>query len=217
MLLPLPARIVLGAVAVASLGLAGWVPPLIGTATAAVGPTRTRMRQALALTAGLVVVGVVLFSSVDENHQDGSVRSSVAAVMVLTAMAVGGFSAFFVPRKMPTQAPAELPGVKQALARRRLRQQFQDLAAQDPALALELHVGRPDRPRQIDDGGLVDLNALDATMLQQYARLSPTEAQQVLVARHKLDRLSDVDELVVFGDLRPDVANRLREYAVFLT
>lgn len=212
-LLPLPARIVLGAVAVASLGLAGWVPPLVGATTAVVGPIRTRMRQALALTAGLVVLGVVLLGSVDKNHQDGSVRNSVGIVMLLTAMAVG---AFYVPRKMPTQATAELPGVQQALARRQLRQQYKELTAQDPVVAIELGVGRPDRPRQIDDGGLVDLNALDATSLQQYARLSSAEAQQVLVARDRSGRLSNVDELVVYSDLRSDVADRLREYAVFM-
>lgn len=215
-LLPLPARIVLGAVAVASLGLAGWVPPLVGATTAVVGPIRTRMRQALALTAGLVVLGVVLLGSVDKNHQDGSVRNSVGIVMLLTAMAVGAFCAFYVPRKMPTQATAELPGVQQALARRELRQQYKELTAQDPVVAIELGVGRPDRPRQIDDGGLVDLNALDATSLQQCARLSSAEAQQVLVARDRSGRLSNVDELVVYSDLRSDVADRLREYAVFM-
>lgn len=51
---------------------------------------------------------------------------------------------------------------------------------------------------------------------RRFAELRPEQAQQVLDIRDRLGRLHSVDDLVVHGDVDPAVADRLREYAVFL-
>lgn len=106
--------------------------------------------------------------------------------------------------------------MQEAQARRELRAQYSSLAAGDPALALEINVGRPDRSRTFDDGGLVNLNALDANALEQHTGVTAAEAASIVSTRDKLGRLGSVDELVVHGDLTLATAERLRGYAVFI-
>lgn len=79
-----------------------------------------------------------------------------------------------------------------------------------------MHLGRPDRTPAFDDGGLVDLNALDAAGLQRHAHVTAVEAASIISTRGKLGRLSSVDELVVHGDLTLTTAERLRDYALFI-
>lgn len=112
-----------------------------------------------------------------------------------------------------TMAP---PAVVQAQARRQLREQYRQLAGNDPALARELGVGRPDRQREVDDGGLLDFNALPADVLASAAELTAELAEQVVAARQRYGALHSVDELVVYTQMPGPVAERLRPYAVFL-
>jgi DNA uptake protein ComE-like DNA-binding protein len=212
----LPVRVLLAALAVGTAGLFSWVPPLAGGILAVDPRRRRRMWQALAFTAVLAVVGGVSLGATPQPEWEQTIADDLAVVALLGAMGIGAFAAFFIERQQPALKPSDLAGVEQVLARRAQRQQYQQLAAQDPALAVELGVGRPDRPRHADDGGLLDLNTLDVTALQQFGRLSEVEAQQVVVARQRLGRASSVDELVVHSDLDPRIADRLREYAVFL-
>lgn len=109
-----------------------------------------------------------------------------------------------------------LPGAQGILAKRQLRARYRQAAAEDAALAREMGVGRPDRPRQFDDGGLIDLNSLPAAEVAARAQLSETQAQAVVAARERFGRLASVDDLVVHADLDPATAERLREYAIFL-
>ena len=106
--------------------------------------------------------------------------------------------------------------VTRAQARRAVRQQYRDLVARDPALAREIGVGRPHLPRDLDDGGLLDLNSVPAATLVERAELTPEQAEHVVALRHRRHGLTSVDELVVHGDLPPSAVDRLREYAVFL-
>lgn len=76
---------------------------------------------------------------------------------------------------------------------------------------------RPARRTPVfDDGGLLDLNALDAAALERYAGVTVAEAASIVSTRERLVRLSSVDELVVHGELALPTAERLREYAVFI-
>ena len=215
-LLPLPARVLLAALAVVTAGLFSWVPGLVGAALASDARRRLRMVQSLAFTAVLVLAGGLSIGATPTGAQDSTIVDDLGVVALLVAMGVGGVTAFFIGRGQPATPPMALPGVQQGLARRDLRQQYQLLAAQDPALAVEMGVGRPDCPRRIDDGGLLDLNTLDVAALQHFGRLSEADAQQVLAARQRLGRLASVEDLVVHSELDPHVADRLREYAVFL-
>lgn len=58
-----------------------------------------------------------------------------------------------------------MAAVAEAQVGRRKRDELRELAQRDPHLARDLWIGRPDLPRQSDDGGLVDINSTPAEVL----------------------------------------------------
>ena len=112
-------------------------------------------------------------------------------------------------------AAASDPAVAAALARRQRRAEARQLLERDPGLAAELRIGRPDLPRQYDDGGLIDVNCVPAEVLSQLPGLSPDQVERIVTARRTTLGLSSVEDLIVYADVPPDVAESLREVLVF--
>jgi hypothetical protein len=52
--------------------------------------------------------------------------------------------------------------------------------ARDVELARELGIGRPDLPRQMDDGGLIDLNHVPVSVMAGLLGLSEADAAKVV-------------------------------------
>lgn len=107
------------------------------------------------------------------------------------------------------------PAVAAALARRQRRREARQLLERDPGLAAELRIGRPDLPRQYDDGGLIDVNCVPAHVLSQLPGLGPHHVDRILAARRTTLGLTTVEDLIVYADVPPDVAESLREVLVF--
>jgi hypothetical protein len=83
------------------------------------------------------------------------------------------WSALSVPRHF---APVLAPGVArnfQAIEniglRRKLRDRARQIVSQNPELARELMIGRPDLPRTYDDGGLIDANYAPVEVLVRHS------------------------------------------------
>jgi hypothetical protein len=123
----------------------------------------------------------------------------------------------------PVAAPGALPGPRQhnrdaiAEAKDRLerRKDARRLAETDPALARDLHIGRPDVPRDYDDGGLVDVNHVPGAVLATGLGLTPDEVTDVMAARDKLGKFTSADELCAYTDLSPDRVDELRDLMIF--
>jgi hypothetical protein len=90
------------------------------------------------------------------------------------------------------------------------------IAARDVHLARELRIGRPDLPRQFDDGGLVDLNHVPIPVLVQQLGLSEADAAQVTEARDRIGGFSSAEEVIAYTDLSPTLVDGLRDRLVFL-
>ncbi|MEV5413405.1 helix-hairpin-helix domain-containing protein [Thermopolyspora sp. NPDC052614] len=105
-----------------------------------------------------------------------------------------------------------------AAAQRRadLRREARELAARDPDLARELGVGRPDAPREYDDGGLVDVNHATAATLAGLPGMNRHLADKVVRAREEVGAFVSVEEMSVLADLPPHLTPRLDEFTVFL-
>ncbi len=103
-----------------------------------------------------------------------------------------------------------------ALADRKLRQQAMAIVAGDPALARELRIGRPDLPRQFDDGGLIDVNHVPEGVLVDRLGLSPAEAARVVDARERLGGFCSAAELCAFAEVPDASIDVVRERLVFL-
>jgi hypothetical protein len=209
-------------------GLASWVPPLWVASKVHEGQIKARLYVIAATTAVLALIGGVLVGSAPEDAMGSASgpRADIGAVILLVAISIGTWTAVLYRQRVFLNAPApagarpvgapSLPGVQEAQARRQRRAQYRSLSSDDIELAREMHLGRPDRTPAFDDGGLVDLNALNAAELERHAHVTAAEAASIVSTRDTLGRLSSVDELVVHGDLTTATAERLRDYAVFI-
>jgi hypothetical protein len=95
------------------------------------------------------------------------------------------------------------------------RKDARHLVASNPALARDLKIGRPDLPREYDDGGLVDVNHVPGAVLASGLGLTPAEQQDVLAARDKLGRFVSAEELCEYTQLSPDRVDELRDLMIF--
>jgi hypothetical protein len=85
----------------------------------------------------------------------------------------------------------------------------------NPALARELRIGRPDLPRQYDDGGLVDVNRVPGYVLVAALGLTQQEVTNLVAARDKLGRFGTADELRDHAELPPGRVDELRDLLIF--
>jgi transposase len=105
--------------------------------------------------------------------------------------------------------------IEAARHRMKRRKAALDLVRSDPALARELRVGRPELPREYDDGGLVDVNHVPGHILAAHLGLAPDEAAAVIAARDKLGAFASAHELSAYAELTPSRVDELRELMVF--
>jgi hypothetical protein len=105
--------------------------------------------------------------------------------------------------------------VAQAQGRIERRKDARHLLKTNPGLARDLRIGRPDLPRDYDDGGLVDVNHVPGTVLAAGLGLTPAEVSDVLAARDKLGRFASAEEMCAYTSLSPDRVDELREEMIF--
>jgi DNA uptake protein ComE-like DNA-binding protein len=169
----------------------------------------------LAATIGLIVAA-------------GTAGSGTAAlgafVIALAGCAAVHAAVLFRPGNAPAAPVAvALPGTREhnqdaiAEAKDRIerRKDARRLAETDPALARDLHIGRPDVPRDYDDGGLVDVNHVPGAVLAAGLGLTPDEVTDVMAARDKLGKFTSAEELCAYTGLSPDRVDELRDLMIF--
>ncbi|RAY15225.1 helix-hairpin-helix domain-containing protein [Actinomadura craniellae] len=164
---------------------------------------------------GLGTVGAIALMSV------GHPGAIFLALLLMTFLCVTGTVHSFVVRG--SVFPREQSGNwrnKQAIGvakyRMMLRQEARTLVRDDPALAHELRIGRPDLPRGYDDGGLIDVNHAPAATLAMLPGLTPELVERIVQKRTEQGGFVSVEELALDADLPPELVQRLGEYAIFL-
>jgi hypothetical protein len=144
-----------------------------------------------------------------------------AFVLALMGIAAGHTAVEFRPtRRGSMWSPqAGQPDNREAVAaaRHRMRRRTKaiKLITANPALARELRIGRPDLPREYDDGGLVDVNRVPGHVLASHLGLNPDEVASLLAARDKLGAFSSADELAAYAALSPDRVDELQDLMIF--
>jgi DNA uptake protein ComE-like DNA-binding protein len=167
-----------------------------------------------------VVVEIVLVS-VTGSEDAGSAAAGGVAIALMGLAAVHAFIAFRpatdvladAVRLSPSQPSQQALAMAQARMQR--RKEARELAQANPVLARELRIGRPDLPRQYDDGGLVDVNHVPAEILTSVLELTPQEATAVATARTQLGRFTSPEELSAYAQLAPDRVDALRDLLWF--
>jgi Helix-hairpin-helix motif len=138
------------------------------------------------------------------------------AFLVLLGLLVVPTAHAFAVRGRVFEPGPQQPALVAALQARQRREEARAIAARDVHLARELRIGRPDLPRQFDDGGLVDLNQAPVAVMVQLLGLSEADAAQVIEARDRIGGFSSAEEVIAYTDLSPVLVDGIRERLVFL-
>jgi DNA uptake protein ComE-like DNA-binding protein len=95
------------------------------------------------------------------------------------------------------------------------RAQARRIVRENPALAREIGIGRPDRSGAAD-AGLVDVNNASVTALLTLPGVGGDLATQIIEAREKVHGFSSVEDMGAALDLDGNLVDGLRDQAVFL-
>ncbi|SDU74547.1 hypothetical protein [Jiangella alkaliphila] len=205
-----------------SIGILGWLP-------AGQAWWRTRSSGWLAATVLLAAGGVgVLLRYALGSDNDVFVMIFLATAVAGVATALKARPVVFARREETVELPPyepdsaavpaaeDHPAVREVLAGRERRRQAREIVARDPAMALELSIGRPDARRSYDDGGLVDLNNAGADGLATALGWPIETAEAFVVARDLRGGYASLDEVAALSGLETALLDRDAERIVLL-
>lgn len=198
-----------------SMGLLSFVPFL----AFAVIHRRSRDWAVFAGYLAATVALVIAVSLVDVNSDAGTTGVGVFGIALAVCAAIHAGILFRPGRAEPALAAAarrrNQEAVQGARSRIERRNDARRIVQDSPALARELRIGRPDLPRKYNDGGLVDVNHVPATVLAAQLGLTQQEVTNVIAARDKLGGFSSADELRGRAGLSPGRVDELRDLIIF--
>jgi len=207
-------------VTIVSVGLLAWVP-----FTHAAGRLRRRSIAVLAvLYAALAVIAMVLMIAAPTDAQGlptgGGTAMIIVGELLLLALVIGGcVHQVWLRRQVyhVTTEPEAEPELAAALRARARRAVARKLIADDPLIARELRIGRPDLPGDYDDGGLVDLNSAPAAMIAMACQLTPRTADGIVAARVECGGFLTVEDLFSMADIPMGAWDMIRDRSVAMT
>ncbi|WP_410666669.1 hypothetical protein [Amycolatopsis sp. cmx-4-68] len=207
-------------VTIATIGLFAWVPFV--HAAVRLGRKSLYARAAVFGAAAAVMSTLLSLAPKDAAGKTvgtaGNLLTSVAVVLGLVVVVVACVQQVKLRREILGLAPAERPGehpaLAAALAARERRTEARKLVAEDPLIARDLRVGRPDLPRNYDDGGLVDLNSAPAAVIASVCGIDVATAEEIAEIRTAVGGFAVVDD--VFTTVPVGAWDRVRDRAVVL-
>jgi hypothetical protein len=145
---------------------------------------------------------------------------ALGALLLMITWIVGSVHAFLVrPALYPARTPRDRlnqHAVDAARYRRVLRNEARKLIAEDPGLAHDLGIGRPDLPRMYDDGGLIDVNHAPDQVLALLPGMTDELVRRIVRLRAERGAFVSAEELALDAELPPDVVPGIAEYGIFL-
>ena len=186
------------------IGLGAWAPIYAGV----------KAHVASWIVLGVLWSAIVLAGFIDASAHRGT---NDFAGMLLIVGWVGAIATSFVIRGQYERRMASPLLAAAAAGELRLqdRREALRLARQNPALAHEIGIGRPDKPGAVD-AGLVDVNNASVTALLKLPGIDGDLATQIIEARGKIGGFSSLEDMGVALDLAGDVVEGLRDAVVFL-
>ena len=190
-------------VSVTPFGLGAWTPVVPGVA----------LRRPLWIGLGLLWALVALAGWAAAIANDGG---SAAGGLIILGW-VGAIATTLTIRPAFNRTAGSLFSREREAAERRLqeRREAQQLALENPALAVELGVGRPDRPGA-RSAGLVDVNNAPLEALRLLHGIDEAKAMKIVRLREELNGFASLHDLGAVLELDGHAVERLRDDTVFL-
>jgi hypothetical protein len=85
----------------------------------------------------------------------------------------------------------------------------------NPDLATELRIGRPDLPRSFDDAGLVDVNHVPASFLVELPGIDAPLAERIVAARDEVGGFVSISDLEITLELASMTISQVKEHLIF--
>jgi Helix-hairpin-helix motif len=186
------------------MGLGAWAPAYAGA--------RAQNRRWLAL--GITWSLIALAGWIGAVTSNGN--SGLAGGLIILGW-VGAIASSFAirpayARQLGNSFDTAIAGAQERLAE---RQRARRLCSENPRLAREIGVGRPDLPGS-QDAGLVDVNSAPAAVIGGLPGIDDGLATRIVEARAETHGFTSVEDLGATLDLDADLVEGLREQAVFL-
>jgi DNA uptake protein ComE-like DNA-binding protein len=188
------------------IGLGAWAPIYAGV----------RARRWSWILLGLVCCAVVIGGFV-KNGTGGHPGSDDIAGMLIIIGWVGAVAASFTIRPAYERQMSSplLEATENARERLSQRRRALALAHENPALAQEMGIGRPDK-RGAADAGLVDVNNASVAALEKLPAIDDQLATRIAEVRAQIGGFSSLEDLGAALDLDGDLVEKLREKVVCL-
>jgi DNA uptake protein ComE-like DNA-binding protein len=188
------------------IGLGAWAPIYAGV----------RARRSSWILLGVLCCAVVIGGFV-KNSTDRHPGSDDIAGMLIIIGWVGAVAASFSIRPAYERQMSSplLEAAEKARERLSERRRALALAHENPALAREMGIGRPDK-RGAADAGLVDVNNASVAALEKLPGIDDQLATRIAEARAQIGGFSSLEDLGAALDLDGDLVEDLREKVVCL-
>lgn len=170
-------------------------------------------RQALRkLGAGYAVASIVGFTligvaPVDAEGAPTGVLGNLGGFLMLSIMVVATLQQIGLRQEVygqsgtPVAKTENRSAIDRVEAARARRDEARMLVQRDPQMARELRIGRPDLPRDYDDGGLVDLNTTTAAAIAEVCQISVAAAEHLVSIREQIGGFGSVEEAIVYAEV----------------
>jgi DNA uptake protein ComE-like DNA-binding protein len=191
-------------VSAAPLGLGAWAPLV---------PARRLGRRAWALwsvfASVVTIAGWAIAVGSDGDNAGGG------GLIILGWVAALATALTIRPTYLREQASGFTLAREQAEQRLSDRREALRIATEQPALAQELGIGRPDRPHA-QAAGLVDVNNAPPSALETLPGVDEALATRIVEVRSQINGFSSLADMGGVLDLDGDAVERLRDRVVFL-
>jgi DNA uptake protein ComE-like DNA-binding protein len=188
------------------IGLGAWAPIYAGV----------RARRWSWILLGVLCCAVVIGGFV-KNGTGGHQGSDDIAGMLIIIGWVGAVAASFTIRPAYERQMSSplLEASEKARERLSQRRRALALARENPALAQEMGIGRPDK-HGAADAGLVDVNNASVAALEKLPGIDDQLATRIAEVRAQIGGFSSLEDLGAALDLDGDLVEKLREKVVCL-
>ncbi len=181
-----------------------------------------RLRNRRFIAAGAAYGAAACVCLVLLNHSSSSYtwQATLGGIIALTLACAGTAHALVVRHQILGEIldlnRGQDDSERQALYRISRREYARELLRSDPLLAYELRIGRPDLPRNFDDGGLIDINHASAAAIAQSPDIGTDTASRIVSARESVGGFSSVDDMSMVMGCAPQLFDRYRDFFVFV-